>query len=158
MTATLLDAHFPFTAEAIGRLQRPYGDGPAYSLARDRYADELLPALLGGEWKHTSSGPPLCIRVTSALLDHAEVFCRRGARGPLTLENAAVIAAPYGQGPERRLPHGADDDAAELAILGLGVWTRSDLSAWYPGWTQLVLAARGLLREDAQRWGFRVLA
>ena len=150
---------FPFTAEAIARLQRPYGDGPAYRLARDRYADELLPALLGGEWKHTSSGPPLCIPVTSALLDHAEVFRRRGARGPTSVANAAFIGQPYGQGAGKaQLPSGAEALAAQLASQGMGVWTRPDLSAWFPGWTRLVIAARELRREEAERWGFQALA
>jgi hypothetical protein len=126
------------------------------------YASELLPAILGGSWKQTDStvwSPGLMRRPVYSdyhgIFDHPVQFRRRGAKGPSTWKNWIILGRPYGL---------FDDDGSvnprhrDLAVHlsareDVGVWARADLSAWFPGWTSLVVAARGLRAADAPRFG-----
>lgn len=130
----------------------------------DAYASELLPAILGGAWKHTdktvtapggrASRRPYPLFYHHNLFDHPLVFRRIGGiRGLTTWHNCAVIGLPYG------IQAAATEDAASVTEkYGVGVWTRPDLSAWYPNWTCLVVAAIGLKPEEAARFGFTALS
>jgi hypothetical protein len=73
------------------------------------------------------------------LFDHPQVIRRAGDRRKPTGENAVMVGEPY---PSRLLRI----DAAR------GAWVHPELSAHYPGWTVLVLAAEGL--EPAVKFGF----
>jgi hypothetical protein len=51
-------------------------------------------------------------------------------------------------------PTNPTESISWLAKRGVGEWARHDLSLWYPGWTVLVVAARGLDPVEAARFGF----
>ncbi len=164
-----------------GRI-RPLGERLAWQRAREAaesayravasaYAAELLPALLGGEWRTSDrvlKGRAFLFRPyrehaaagCHALFDHPLHFRRCGTRGPLTWRNGALLGQPYDVfGKDGALRDMAMADAAEFARRhGVGVWARRDLSAWYPGWTALVVAALDLCPDDAARFGFVALA
>jgi hypothetical protein len=136
-----------------------------------RYADELLPTVLGGEWQLTKarlSVPSHQRYYAHAVADHNRVlfdhplhFRRRGTVGSLTWKSGAIVGLPYSVFSD----HGHDDvlagaRAEATAITetyGAGVWARRDLSALYPGWTALVIAACDL-PDDPERFGFIALA
>lgn len=133
------------------------------------YASELLPAILGGSWKKTDStvwipsrgliGRPVYSDYHE-LFDHPVQFRRRGAKGASTWESWVILGRPYNTFDK----HGSvnprhRDLAGHLSTRqDVGVWARRDLSAWFPGSTSLVVAARGLRAEDAPKFGFEALA
>ena len=133
------------------------------------YATELLPAILGGSWKQTDSTvwtPSHSLMRTPVYSDYHEIFDhpvqfrRSGAKGPSTWKNWVIIGRPYNTfdadgsvNPRHR------DLAGHLATReDVSAWARRDLSAWFPGWTSLVVAARGLHAEDAPKFGFEAPA
>jgi hypothetical protein len=138
------------------------------------YASELLPALLGGAWAQTDAALKVPAPDTFTgtellygqrdyyhnLLDHPLHFRRHGTSGMLTLKDGAVIGRPYNAFDKV----GALLDTARRAARDLAaryyasVWARPDLSSWYPGWTALVVVARGLEPGAAERFGFVALA
>jgi hypothetical protein len=138
------------------------------------YASELLPALLGGAWTRTDAMLKVPAPDTftgteslygqaefySFLLDHPLRFRRRGTSGMLTLKNGAVIGRPYNAFDKAGVPLDAARRAArDLAFrYHASVWARPDLSSWYPGWTALVVVARGLEPGAAERFGFVAFA
>jgi hypothetical protein len=69
----------------------------AHEKATAAYADELLPALLPGQWRPTKHDSVwhLLNAMYRPLFDHATSFRRLGARGPTTWENCAVVSHPY---------------------------------------------------------------
>jgi len=133
----------------------------AYEKVANAYATELLPAITGGRtWKRTTrafyaarSGRRRKCYVEGefhGLFDHALTF-RNGA-GTKTWHSCALIGQPY--------PDISEDEADKLcAEFPVGVWARDDLSAWYPGWTMLVVAADRywLKPEAATQFGFRAV-
>lgn len=132
-------------------------------IAREAYVAELLPTLLPSEWiVSRRDWYPFMMDwayFDRSLFDHADVFRRRGARGPNTWRNCALVGHPYGDPRDRRGHwHISDDYRSWLHEQGLGVWARPDLSFWYPGWTWLVIAAQGLRDCDASGFGFQALA
>jgi hypothetical protein len=68
-----------------------------YKRAQNAYANELLPALLPGQWRMTRNDVVWHLVGTSArpLFDHGASFRRWGARGPTTWESCAIISHPY---------------------------------------------------------------
>ena len=127
------------------------------------YADELLPIILGGRWQRSHVAVPRGgdgrYIDAHALFDDRLVFRRAGTRGRLTWQHAAVIGMPYGAlDPIDRLPADqATAAASHLADSGVGVWARVDLSCWFPGNSQLVIAAPGLLDRDPAEFGFQTV-
>lgn len=141
----------------------------AQEQARHAYAAELLPAILGEAWtvKHRSWNWPGALFTRSpartpvlfhALFDHPLVFRRVGARGPAAWTRCALIGLPYDAlTKEGAIAPSARDIATALAEQGIPVWVRPDLSCWYPGWTQLTLAAPGLRGLDPAAFGFQAI-
>jgi hypothetical protein len=133
------------------------------------YAGEMLPAILGGEWirsrvslhaRGRSRGSYVYIAGEVGLFDHPIHFRSRHSKGRLTWDNCVIIGQPYLslRGPDGERDKLSVGMATELReTFGVGVWARDDLSAWYPGWTVLVLAARGLKPEKAADFGFTAL-
>src|SRR5262245_22359485 len=82
-----------------GRAWRECGLCVAHMRGIDACADELLPAVLGGEWMAVEGGtwppPRTGDNVTNELFDHETVFRRRGARGPRSWRDCAIISEPY---------------------------------------------------------------
>jgi hypothetical protein len=135
----------------------------------EAYASELLPEILGGEWQTTDTTlrePPGTVGRRPVysdyivLFDHPLSFRRRGARGPSTWDNWAIAGRPYNTfDKDGSVKAESRNLAAHLAAqYRVGVWARPDLSAWFPGSTRLVVAARGLNTAEAARFGFVVLA
>jgi hypothetical protein len=123
------------------------------------YGDELLPAILGGRWQHSSALISPLPPSSRVLLDHRLVFRHPPACGRLQLRDAVLIGMPYHVFIEDGTvnPY-ALEAAVQLRARGLGVWARSDLSLWYPGYSQLVIATPALRhRDDAPRFGFTSL-
>lgn len=140
----------------------------AYDQVLATYASEILPATLGGEWRHThatlyvpSPGRPRAYVAGSVgLFDHPLHFRRERPKGKLTWSNCALIGQPYlsKRADGTRDQWSLAEAAALITDYGVGVWARDDLSAWYPGWTTLVLAAKGLRPDAAASFGFTALA
>lgn len=135
----------------------------AQARCEDAYATELLPTILGGQWKRTrktlkapselAGRPEYPLFGHHNLFDHHLVFRRiGGVPGSTAWRNCAAIGLPY-----EHKEQATKEAAAVVQKYGVGVWTRPDLSAWYPGWTCLVVAAIGLRPEDAARCGFKAL-
>jgi hypothetical protein len=137
------------------------------AIAYAAYATELLPAItphMSPPWSPGKAGHLIGDHEASTygrkdipdlwscprLLDHPAIFRRQGVRGPTTWRNAVQIGEPYWIDA----PAEAVNEARYLAGFGLGVWHRTDLSAWFPGRTNLVVIARGLRPEDAPTFGF----
>ena len=78
----------------------------------------------------------------------------------LTLKDGAVIGRPYNAFDKAGVLLAAARRAARdlAARYYASVWARPDLSSWYPGWTALVVVARGLEPGAAERFGFVALA
>jgi hypothetical protein len=147
---------------------------PEEEAARDRvrlaYAEEMLAPILGSKWKPSTRstittrgrknwGYPRWHEFGRPLFDHTDVYRQVGARGPNTWENCCAVSHPYGALDKDGKPlDGALNHAGGLAIEGLGTWVRKDLSSWYPGWTQLVIVAKGLPAAQAAKYGFIALA
>lgn len=142
---------------------------------RNCYAREMLPRILGGEWRETGRG--LYVRRGyyrefiagnhHDLLDHWKHYRQLGARGPSSFKNTLIIAHPYNLWPresralDAELHSGICATAKECAArYGVGIWARPDLSVHYPGWTSMVLFAGGLAgrADDAGAFGFVALA
>lgn len=155
---------------ATRRLERRQDLAEARAVAA--YASELLPAVLGGAWflsPRSGTWPAALFPRRQrfdvvlqlpfqVLFDHPLIYRRRGARGPLTWRIGAAIGRPYDALNEDGSPmQSALDAASTLAEFGIGTWARPDLSAWYPGWTSLLLGALGLRAVDASRFGFLAL-
>jgi hypothetical protein len=136
------------------------------------YGMEMLQAILGGWWRETDSriyfrqtsrSHPINVAGEHRLLDHPIHYRQVGARGRATFNNTAIIAHPYDiWSPQRRdpddIPEKVRQEARRIAdTYEVGIWARPDLSHWFPGWTALLLVARNLLPEDAERWGFIAL-
>jgi hypothetical protein len=130
------------------------------------YADELLPRILGGEWRPSQANyshlPGLGYAsggVSHNLFDHPLFFRRTGSRGRLTWRDAVMIGRPYGALQDDGAPApdavGAAQDLAELG--GVGVWARRDLSAWCPPHSQLVIAAPGVSHLGPAAFGFQAV-
>jgi hypothetical protein len=140
----------------------------ARSAMVETYGSELLPAILGGEWKLTKR--ELVVRMRSQevwwpccspLFDHPLNF-RLRSRGALTWKNCAAIGHPYilydnieRTSLDKRMLLKAEGLARRF---GIGIWARPDLSAWYPGRTSLVIAALGLAPARAAEFGFIALS
>ena len=138
------------------------------------YASELLPAILGGEWTMCRHGAsPIwqphkgrgvvdyAQSFTGPLLDHTHAFRRAGMRGPLNWRNGALTSEPYDAFDRKAgaIPASAEEHARLLrAEHGLGTWLHPDLSAWFRGWTTLIIIASALRPEDAGGFGFIPLA
>jgi hypothetical protein len=137
------------------------------------YATELLPAILGGEWResraqfavygHGRFNEPERWQPADhhELFDHIWHFRRRHTLpGVLTWKNCAVVSAPYDAfDNDGTLNREAVSIAHRLARrFAIGVWARPDLSAWLPGFTSLVIAATGLQPERAAEFGFTALS
>jgi hypothetical protein len=124
--------------------------------ATTAYAEELLPTLFGGSWRLStrnanfppavfSSGKWRPIPSLHSLFDHPLVFRRSGTRGHDSYKNTVILGRPYPiVSAEGELLQSARDVGTWLAERGWGVWWRPDLSSWYPGWTQLVVAKHGI--------------
>jgi len=135
----------------------------------DLYATEMLPEILGGIWKKTDStvwipstgcGRRPVFSDYHELFDHPLQYRRRGAKGAATWQNWVIFGRPYNTFDQEGSVNPRHRDlAAHLAAqCAVGVWVRRDLSAWYPGWTALVVAARGVRAQDADALGFEALA
>ncbi len=88
------------------------------------------------------------------------MFRQRGIRGPSNWRTSAVISQPYNALDRNGelLPSFHEAATALAAQHNVGVWVRNDLSSWCPGWTNLVVIARGLHPELAQHFGFQNVA
>jgi hypothetical protein len=150
---TLLDRERDLTSPEFKQKPRPEQrrlehqlaalDRETDNAARNAYATELLPALLNGQWQSTQGWSLLEYQGCLPLFDHASVFRLRGRRAPNSWTICAVVAHPYAR-PEPNIP----------VWPGVTVWTRPDLSSWYPNSTWLVVAARGLADRDPAQFGF----
>jgi hypothetical protein len=154
--------------------QATEGAEAAEAVVNAAYASELLPAVLGGAWTRTDAAlkvpAPRTFTGTELLyghgqyyhdlLDHPLHFRRRGTSGMLTLKDGAVIGRPYNAFDKAGVLLAAARRAARdlAARYYASVWARPDLSSWYPGWTALVVVARGLEPGAAERFGFVALA
>ena len=158
MSTTTAPLTFPILSAAIATI--PGGGnvgGSEYDEAKEAYGSELLPLVLGGKWKPSTTFPYdlLSIRTRMDLLDHHLSFRRINTRGPATLSNTAFIGQPYNaMSRDGKVSAGAMDEAAVLRNRGVAVWLRQDLSAWYPGWTQLTLLTRDLSYCSPAKYGF----
>jgi hypothetical protein len=104
----------------------------------------VLPKPVGSQPR----GPAKLYDVSSyvhALFDHHLTFRRKGTRGRLTWSNAVVVGMPY-DGAWCGDPAAVSEASEWFLAAGVGLWTRRDLSSWYPGWTRLVIASP-ILRE-----------
>lgn len=163
-----IDPHFPLLSASIAEI--PPGNKAkapeTYDAAIARYADEMLPAILGGEWKRSScdtfsllgiraiKGFTFGIRV-QALFDHQVGYRICGAKGPHTWKNCVLLGQPYHAFDRRgEITSDAKAIANQLKRIGVAVWVRRDLSAWFPGATQLVLASPRLMGKSADQFGF----
>ncbi len=129
------------------------------------YANILLPTIFPGTawgktqkhykllWDKWGYAGSLQAPNTHELFDHPEGFRRHnGPRGMTTWENTVIIGQPYAE------PRDGSELVNWLADRGVKVWTRQDLSAWLPGATGLVLAAKALDNTKATQLGFRFVA
>lgn len=157
--SSTLAAHEAIQTQARERrYTKAYQDGAAL------YGSILLPTIFPGtKWKRSDGSYAMLDCSTSegwegpnthSLFDHPLSFRKLGTRGPTTWINTVVFGQPYG------LPSGSDVPAVIEWLAGkcVTIWWRKDLSMWYPGWTVLVLAARGLKTKCAADFGFEETA
>ncbi len=152
--------HFEKLRAAIARrgVARPTG---SYRFCVDAYANDLLPTIfLSTRWKsgapywnliYGKRGNPPPPQTGLSIFDHTVAFRLRGTKNRGTWDNTVIIGQPYG------LPQDGDPMVTWLAAQDIKVWVRSDLSAWYPGHSCLVLASRYLINNYAADFGFRVV-
>ena len=159
-----ITAKFPALTAALVQIAK-LSEGDELDAARreaiEAYANEMLPAILGGDWESGPSWPEL---IPIELSAHALWFQRHD--DPPSWDNYAVISHP----PQSTVDDGGvvrEVRAAgrllpsflaavePLLQLGIGVWVSNDLSYWHPGRTVCVLMARGLAPERAPAFGFR---
>ena len=132
----------------------------AHRQADAAYAGELLPAVLGGEWKPATnsawSGPMRGDDTTGMLFDHDKTFRRRDATGPHRWNTCAIVSQPFGPVLHDGVFHPGFVAGAQALWdrHGVGVWVSRELSAYSPGRSVLVLMAKGLVPERAARSGF----
>jgi hypothetical protein len=155
---------FPHLTAAIADIAARVDDeGKAFHAARQRaidgYRDEMLPALLGGEWAHGSSDAPWLGQYASELFDHLLWFHRQG-HGVRNWSSCALLGSPY----RAEIVDETGEFTLEFLVAAqpllerkVGVWTSNDLSWWFPGHTICVLAAAGLEPERACEFGFRAV-
>jgi hypothetical protein len=125
--------------------------------ARIACADELLPAVLGGEWMLTKGAwPPIEEVQNTTVFDHWTSFRRRGMRGPCSWRDGAIVWQPYNHVFRNDVFYPPFVARAQTLAdrYGVGVWVSPELSFYYPGSSVLVLLARGLAPERAARFGF----
>lgn len=128
----------------------------AQALGRKGIAGELLPALLGGTWVESDSPEynwPIQPKSECAPFDHPCLYRRRGARGRPTWNNSALIGQPY-EGPSAFHAE-AWAIVAGLAREGVTLWHSKQHSYWFPDWTTLIVAARGVEPARATALGFQ---
>jgi hypothetical protein len=137
-------------------------EDPNFDAAQQRviecYRDEMLPALLGGEWSRGQPGVPWSDQYALELFDHPIWFRRRDVHGPRGWQTCAVLGSPYQSGIiDENGEFTLDFIVAAQPLLRqrIGIWANSELSWWDPGQTICVLAATGLESERASRLGFR---
>jgi hypothetical protein len=132
------------------------------------YATEMLPAILGGTWRKTNS--QITVRKGQYYVEWPASYCRvlfdhplhyrtsasLARRGKATWGNTVIVGRPYATFDEAgHLRDEAAQNAQDLAErFNVGVWARPDLSAWFPGSTALVIAARGIVPQNAAAFGF----
>ena len=125
-------------------------------------AEEVLPAILGGRWflSRTSLNQLFSFaRYPSQLIDHCLSFRERGPRGRATWVNTILASQPYPYPQGSRLwVEGLVDPRRAADEHGVGVWVADQSSSWYTGRTTLVLIGRGLIPENALRFGFAAVA
>lgn len=168
----------PITAmlNAVTRSEEAYATGqntePMWYSARADWsravAEDLLPAVLGGEWRQAKHAPNTIRRgrfggleyePIPQLFDHRTRYRMRGTSGPATWANTVLAAEPYRWPIGDLLSMDFIEDYHRLAkAFNVGVWAARHLSVWYPGKTTLVLVGRGLLRETARKFGFTRVA
>jgi hypothetical protein len=118
------------------------------------YRTELLPTILGGKWSQSINSGILWRKLptrnyqTHALLDHPLYFHRFSHR---SYKNSVLIGRPYFPVDEEYV----SKIAGECPTIGF--WIRTDLSAWYPGETALVIIAEELLTKNPAQFGFRAI-
>lgn len=126
-------------------------------------ADEVLPAILGGEWRQTKVPSWFYTagfsHFVAPLFDHTKTYRLVGSKGPTTWKNAILVSEPYNALSREGDPAAsAVSQAARLRKeLIVATWVRKDLSIRYPGWTSLVLVG-SLLDQASDHGGFTVLA
>jgi hypothetical protein len=153
---------FPQLTVAIADIAARVDDeGKTFHAARQRaidcYADEMPPALLGGEWSHGQADVPWTDKYALELFDHLLWFHRQG-HGVRNWQTCALLGSPYRSEIVDETGEFTLDflvAAQPLLARKVGVWTNNDLSWWFPGQTICVLAAAGLAPERASRFGFR---
>jgi hypothetical protein len=131
--------------------------GAARQRAIDSYRDEMLPALLGGEWSHGQADAPWPDRYAPELFDHLLWFHRRGVNGARSWQTCAVLGSPYRAEIIDEIGEFTLDFLAAAQPLlerRVEVWTSDDWSWWFPGHTLCVLAAAGLEPKRASGFGF----
>jgi hypothetical protein len=119
----------------------------SFDAARNAYSTELLPDIIGGQWRRSERNWSLLKDSSQRCFDHGDVFRSRNGKGPNRWDICAVIAHPYAR-PE------IEDITLPPEV---GLWTRPNLSAWYPGHTWLVVAATGLRGRDPAQFGFEIV-
>ncbi len=131
------------------------------------YADEMLPAVLGGAWQRAAAGSLIPYGRPAdremfgwPLIDHALNFRRTGTSGPLTWAIGVLLAEPYNALDRDGQPLApALAQARRLrAELGIATWASAPLSWWYPGSTALLILTPNLRPDRAAPAGFTALA
>jgi hypothetical protein len=153
---------FPLTEQAkqLFHVCEDYWDKPMRARALDRkrqheamvkaLAEEALPcAMPGTQWRMSHARPPRLEPFIGSYgrhdtrLDHLMVFRRQGMRG-VTWDSAAVVAQPY-------MSAMRDETIAQMlqifAQARIGIWSSAALSTHFPGWTALLICARGLYQR-----------
>jgi hypothetical protein len=146
----------------------------ALKLAYGLIAEEVLPAVAGGEWMAAPRGfAILCgqraiprsdyyLVLNHHLFDHHRFFRRRGERGPLTFRIGIVTGEPYGfkscRDLDGNLGFSPLTTFAVLAERGLDAIGHHHLSPWCPGGTALLIVGRNLDLDEASRLGFTICA
>jgi hypothetical protein len=161
-------AKFPVLTAALTEIAG-LDEGSELNAARegavDAYGNELLPAILGGEWTYGGTELPWPDAVPLELSAHALWFQRYETSG-LSWQDCAIISHPHQSivddgGIVRevraagRLLSSFLTAVRPLLQLGIGVWVSNDLSYWRPERTVCLLMARGLAPERAPGFGFR---
>ena len=90
---------FPQLTAAIADIAAFMDDdeGPDFDAAQQRavdcYRDEMLPALLGGEWSRGQPGAPWSDQYAPELFGHPIWFRRRDIHGPRSWQTCAVLGS-----------------------------------------------------------------
>jgi hypothetical protein len=153
---------FPHLQAAIAqaRAENPYLTAETKDRGHATVAAKLLPALFAGSplWATSQSISSILGYACwdHDLLDHYCMFRRRFAKGPSNWGISAVVAQPYTRRDD--LYMGAFERAAKLwAEHGVTACHAHCFSFWYPGWTTLVITARGIDAARARDLGFQLV-